>query len=250
MGRLACRSPCGVLLLGRGRPRDRPAPRDPPPRPHRPVLAYYYIWFDPSSWNRAKTDCPLLGPLLERRRRRDAPARPLGEAGGHRRLPRELEAHADARPAAGAARRVAAEEHFGLGDHLPGPRLPPPAAPGRPRRRTTSTTSPRRYADGPRLPALRQPLVVWSGTWEFSPSRDRARSPLRVRDRLSILASERNVAATRASPPRRRRRVLLVVGQPGHYPGYLEQAGRDGPRPSTPTAGSGSRRPRPASTPA
>ncbi len=26
-----------------------------------PVLAYYYIWFDPSSWNRAKTDYPLLG---------------------------------------------------------------------------------------------------------------------------------------------------------------------------------------------
>jgi hypothetical protein len=26
-----------------------------------PVLAYYYIWFDPSSWNRAKTDYPTLG---------------------------------------------------------------------------------------------------------------------------------------------------------------------------------------------
>ena len=26
-----------------------------------PVLAYYYIWFDPSSWDRAKTDYPMLG---------------------------------------------------------------------------------------------------------------------------------------------------------------------------------------------
>ncbi|HKT04201.1 MAG TPA: endo-1,3-alpha-glucanase family glycosylhydrolase, partial [Rugosimonospora sp.] len=26
-----------------------------------PVLAFYYIWFDPSSWNRAKTDYPQLG---------------------------------------------------------------------------------------------------------------------------------------------------------------------------------------------
>lgn len=26
-----------------------------------PILAYYYIWFDESSWNRAKTDYPLLG---------------------------------------------------------------------------------------------------------------------------------------------------------------------------------------------
>jgi Glycosyl hydrolase family 71 len=26
-----------------------------------PVLAHYYIWFTPNSWNRAKTDIPLLG---------------------------------------------------------------------------------------------------------------------------------------------------------------------------------------------
>ena len=26
-----------------------------------PVMAYYYMWFDPNSWDRAKTDYPLLG---------------------------------------------------------------------------------------------------------------------------------------------------------------------------------------------
>src|SRR5512142_212605 len=26
-----------------------------------PILAYYYIWFDSNSWNRAKIDYPLLG---------------------------------------------------------------------------------------------------------------------------------------------------------------------------------------------
>ncbi|HEX6034325.1 MAG TPA: hypothetical protein VFY83_07815, partial [Anaerolineales bacterium] len=31
------------------------------PRETVPVLAYYYIWFDTESWNRAKTDYPLLG---------------------------------------------------------------------------------------------------------------------------------------------------------------------------------------------
>jgi hypothetical protein len=30
-------------------------------RPAVPVLAYYYIWFNPTSWNRAKIDYPLLG---------------------------------------------------------------------------------------------------------------------------------------------------------------------------------------------
>src|SRR2546423_6067510 len=26
-----------------------------------PVFAYYYVWFRPGSWDRAKTDLPLLG---------------------------------------------------------------------------------------------------------------------------------------------------------------------------------------------
>jgi hypothetical protein len=29
--------------------------------PATPLLAYYYVWFDPSSWGRAKTDYPQLG---------------------------------------------------------------------------------------------------------------------------------------------------------------------------------------------
>ena len=33
----------------------------PTPETHVPVLAFYYIWFDTRSWNRAKTDYPLLG---------------------------------------------------------------------------------------------------------------------------------------------------------------------------------------------
>ena len=32
-----------------------------PARDPVPVLAHYYIWFNPTSWNRAKTDYPLLG---------------------------------------------------------------------------------------------------------------------------------------------------------------------------------------------
>jgi hypothetical protein len=33
----------------------------PTPENHVPVLAYYYIWFDTQSWDRAKSDYPLLG---------------------------------------------------------------------------------------------------------------------------------------------------------------------------------------------
>ena len=35
-----------------------------------PLLAYYYIWFDTRSWNRAKDDYPAARPLLQRRARR------------------------------------------------------------------------------------------------------------------------------------------------------------------------------------
>jgi hypothetical protein len=38
----------------------RPASAHQSPKPV-PVLAYYYIWFTPTSWNRAKIDYPLLG---------------------------------------------------------------------------------------------------------------------------------------------------------------------------------------------
>lgn len=44
-----------ALVLGSASP-GRSAVGDPIP-----VLAYYYIWFNPTSWNRAKTDYPLLG---------------------------------------------------------------------------------------------------------------------------------------------------------------------------------------------
>ena len=80
-----------------------------------PVLAYYYIWFDATSWNRAKRDYPLLGRYSSDERRRHAAARPLGEAGGHRRLHRQLEEHAGASTAdCELLLDVAAEEHFKL----------------------------------------------------------------------------------------------------------------------------------------
>src|SRR5256714_11119101 len=37
------------------------APPASPAASPTPLFAYYYIWFNPSSWNRAKVDYPLLG---------------------------------------------------------------------------------------------------------------------------------------------------------------------------------------------
>ena len=47
-----------------------------------PLFAYYYIWFNGSSWNRAKTDYPLLGRYSSDDRGVMGRHVELGEAGG------------------------------------------------------------------------------------------------------------------------------------------------------------------------
>ena len=46
----------GVAMAGAG----RPASAEPVASPT-PLLAYYYLWFNHDSWNRAKIDYPLIG---------------------------------------------------------------------------------------------------------------------------------------------------------------------------------------------
>ncbi|EEP69968.1 hypothetical protein MCAG_00295 [Micromonospora sp. ATCC 39149] len=50
----------GVLAARPARAAGEPVPTTPAADPT-PVLAHYYIWFNPTSWNRAKTDYPQLG---------------------------------------------------------------------------------------------------------------------------------------------------------------------------------------------
>jgi len=171
-------------------PVSTPAPATPAaPRP--PVLAYYYAWFEPSSWRRAKTDLPVLGryssddrevvtqhvrwakaagidgfivswkhtPTLDRRlallsRVADAEQFKLVV------IYQGLDFHRDPQPAA----RVAEDLAYFASDFAP-------------------------------LPAFRlfaRPTVIWSGSWKFSRS-DIALAAGPVRDRVAVLGSERNV---------------------------------------------------------
>ena len=53
---------CLLAALVVAAPRAAPlAGAAQPAVPAAPLLAYYYVWFDPSSWGRAKTDYPQLG---------------------------------------------------------------------------------------------------------------------------------------------------------------------------------------------
>lgn len=157
-----------------------------------PALAYYYIWFDPSSWSRAKTDYPLLGHYSSDERavmRQHVEwAKEAGLDGfivswkSTPLLNARLERLA----------RIANEKDFKLGIIYQGldfARQPLPAA----RIASDLDYFARSYGDDPAFRIFDRPLVVWSGTPEFSPAQI-ANVTRRLRERLLILASEHDPA--------------------------------------------------------
>ena len=164
--------------------------RASPDRPL-PTMAYYYIWFEPRSWNRAKSDYPLLGRYSsDDRSVMEQHVRWAKEAGidgfivswkSTLELDRRLEQLMD----------VAAEEDFFLWiiyqgldferDPLPLDLIGNDLA-----------FFLERYAEHPAFGMYDLPVVIWSGTWEFSTA-DIERIAEGYRERLYLLASERNV---------------------------------------------------------
>jgi hypothetical protein len=157
-----------------------------------PLLAYYYIWFEPASWERAKSDYPLLGryssddAAVMREHVRSAQA--AGIDGfivswkSTRALDRRLE----------QLMEVAAAEHFALWIIYQGldfERRPLPVA----RIDSDLETFVTRYATHPAFAMYDKPVVIWSGTWAFERA-EIAEISGTYRDDLYLLASERNVA--------------------------------------------------------
>jgi hypothetical protein len=171
------------------------------------VLAHYYIWFDPTSWNRAKTDYPVLGRYSsdekEVMRQHIEWAKEAGIDGFivswkstpvlNRRLDKLVE--------------VAEEEDFKLSivyEGLDFERQPLPVD----RIAVDMDYFARQHADSKVFDIFGKPLVIWSGTWEFS--RDQvAEVTAPLRDRLLILASEKNVDGYQ--------RLADVVDGDGYY---------------------------------
>jgi hypothetical protein len=156
-----------------------------------PVLAYYYIWFDPGSWNRAKTDYPRLGRYSSDDRKVMQEHIRMAKKAGingfivswkstdvlNRRLDQLIQ--------------VANAEDFKLAIIYQGldfNRNPLPAA----RVATDLDYFIDTFASNKAFGIFEHPLVIWSGTWKFTPS-DVASVTRTRRDRLLILASERNL---------------------------------------------------------
>jgi phospholipase C len=186
------------------------------------LFAYYYIWFNGSSWERAKTDYPLLGRyssddrgVMRQHVRWAKRAGIDGFVVSWKSTPvlnRRLERLAE----------VAAAERFKLlviYQGLDFYREPLPAA----RVAHDLDLFERRFARREAFAAFQKPLVIWSGTWRFS-RREIASVTRAHRDSMLILASERNVDGYR--------RVAGVVDgnayywasvDPTTYPGYAEK---------------------------
>jgi hypothetical protein len=157
-----------------------------------PVLAYYYIWFDTTSWNRAKRDYPLIGRYssndasVMRTHIREAKRAGInGFIVSWKHTPsldRRLSTLID----------VAESEHFELSIIYQGLdfyRRPLPVE----RVAGDLDYFARTFADREPFRMFAKPLVIWSGTWEFS-AEDIAATTAPVRDRLLVLGSEKNVA--------------------------------------------------------
>jgi hypothetical protein len=157
-----------------------------------PVFAYYYIWFNPSSWNRAKIDYPLLGRYSSDdgavMRRHIEWAKAAGIDGflvswkATEVLDRRL----------AELVKIANRLHFKLGIVYEGLDF---------RRRPLHVAHvaadldafEKKYAHDPAFASFGKPVVVWAGTWRFSPA-EIASVTRRRRASLRILASEKNAA--------------------------------------------------------
>ena len=210
-----------LVIAGSGFAGAGPAARagDPTVANPTPLLAYYYIWFTPSSWSRGKVDYPLLGRYssddmgVMRQHVRWAKAAGINgflvswksTPALDDRLARLID--------------VADSERFHLGivyEGLDFHRRPLKIQTVRHDLERFATT----FAADKAFAIFDRPLVIWSGTWRYTNAQIRFATQ-KVRGRLLVLASAKNVRDYRRVAP-------LVDGDayywssvsPRRYPGY------------------------------
>jgi hypothetical protein len=161
-----------------------------------PVLAYYYIWFNPTSWNRAKIDYPLVGRYssddLAVMRQQVSLAKQAGISGflvswkNTPALNRRLTTLRAVATAAGFKLAIVFEGRDFHGNPLPMTQV-----------RASFRYIARLYSRDPVFHLFGKPLIMWSGTWVYR--RDQLAAITRsYRSRLLLLASEKQVAAYEA----------------------------------------------------
>jgi hypothetical protein len=187
-----------------------------------PILAYYYIWFDAQSWDRAKMDYPLLGRYSSDSatvmRQHIRWAKGAGVSGfivswkGSDKLNRRLDQLVE----------IAEQEDFKLAiiyESLDFERNPLPVQ----QVDADLKYFMDRYADHRVFDLFGKPMVIWAGTWEFSLAEIESVVQDK-REQIFILASEKNLKGYQ-------RLAKLVDGDayywssvnPDTHPGYPEK---------------------------
>lgn len=190
---LACALGASVAVSGTGQAAaaGHPSGAEPVASPT-PLLAYYYLWYNHGSWNRAKTDYPMIGRYSSGdasiMRRQIEEARSAGIDGfivswkdtsiNDRRLRLLMS--------------VASQEHFKLAMIYQGLdffRRPLPVD----EVAADFTTFCDKYASDPVFFRLGgKPLTIWSGTWAFSAAAV-AQVTSAVRRKILVLSTEKSV---------------------------------------------------------
>jgi len=157
-----------------------------------PVLAYYYLWYTPSSWDRAKTDLPLLGPYSsddpDVMRQQIEWAKSAGIDG----FIVSWKNVGDWTPRLNQLVEIAGEESFKLVinyESLDFDRNPLPVD------QVASDLNyfSRTFAQNSVFDLFGKPVVIWAGTWKYDRSEiGQVTSPLR--ENLQILGSEKKPA--------------------------------------------------------
>ena len=211
-----------------------------------PLLAYYYIWFTPSSWSRGKRDYPLLGRYASDDARVMRQHIRWAKAAGISGFLVSWKSTPALDDRLARLVRVADSEHFHLGivyEGLDFKRRPLPLGDRATRSRALRDDLRRDKA----FAIFERPLLIWSGTWRYTNAQIRL-ATRNVRSRLLVLASAKNVKDYA-------RVAALFDGEayywssvnPRRHPTYGAKLRSLGVRPTT-AVGSGSRRPRRAST--
>ena len=170
-----------------------PSASSPPGSSAVPLFAYYYIWFTPASWNRAKIDYPLIGryasddPAVMREQIQEAKSAGIdGFIVSWKNTP------ADDRTLQ-LLMSVASQEHFQLAmiyEGLDFTRHPLPVSEVAAGFRLFRDD----YAPSPVWFRVNgKPLTIWSGTWDYSHAAV-ASVTSAVRGRMLVLSTEKSVA--------------------------------------------------------
>jgi hypothetical protein len=195
-----------------------PAGGSTPGRPI-PVLAYYYIWFNPTSWNRAKIDYPLVGryssddtAVMSEQIRLAKQAGITGFLVSWKDTP-----VLDRRLA--RLRQVAAANKFKLGVIFEGRDFygkPLPMA----EVRASFAYLASHYGTDPVFNIFGMPLVAWSGTWAYTPYQLASVTKV-YKSRLTILATAKQPAGYQAIAHLFRGDAYYwSSADPLHTPGY------------------------------